>query len=244
MVVDESGNFITQRKIPKMALIQPELTDSELILRYNGDEFRIALKLANETEKLVTVWNDSVGAFDEGDEVSNWLTKILDYNGKKKIRLVRINEMNLRKVDPDYLEGESAETAFSDGFPYLVANLESLKALNHKLVERGSNPVSINRFRPNIVVEGIAPFEENNIEYLEENSGKFKLAMRKPCKRCVITTIDPNTGKTAEPKEPLRTLVEDFPLGDKTGAFFAQNAVVVSGAGAKIRIGTGLRRVN
>lgn len=190
--------------------------------------------------KTVSIWDDTVSAFDEGDQISNWLSEILSYKNSK-IRLVRINKSNLRSIDSKYLKGENPQAAFADSFPYLLTSADSLNSLNSKLEDRGAKSVPMNRFRPNIVLKGLKPFSENKIEYLNETAGKYKLAMRKPCQRCVITTIDQLTGAVFEPKEPLKSLFENFKIEGKNGAFFGQNTILVTGENAVISNGDELK---
>ena len=98
----------------------------------------------------------------------------------------------------------------------------------------------MDRFRPNIVIRGVSPFEENSFESLTSQEGNYNFGIRKPCQRCRITTIDQSTGEKAEPKEPLRTLAQMNTQPDLQGAFFGQNATLLSGEGQKIKVGNRL----
>ena len=182
-----------------------------------------------------TIWDDQVQAIDEGDQASKWLTRILGSINAKPVKLLRYHKDHFRMVNQKYLKDESAHTAFADGFPFLVASLESLESLNHELINSGSKAVSMDRFRPNIVISGVEPFGEDKLDMLSTNS--YALGIRKPCQRCHVTTIDQRTGKKVEPKEPLRTLLAMNTQPDLDGAHFGQNSTLLRGSGETIRVG-------
>ena len=244
MVVDTNFKFVTQRQIPKMATIQVSLTEDKLILRHKSmPAFSINLKQTKAPQIEVTVWNDNCQAVDEGEEASKWLTEVLGKREGKALHLVRFADNFKRPVDTDYLQGEDSHTGFSDGFPFLVTNEKSLQQLNNELIKNGAKPVTMDRFRPNIVVRGANALEENDIDSITETNGKFSLALRKPCKRCKVTTINQDTAEIAEPKEPLKTLVTLNPFTELKGAFFGQNAILLSGENETISVGDTLRTI-
>jgi uncharacterized protein YcbX len=128
-----------------------------------------------------------------------------------------------RPVDPVFAPGH--KTGFSDGFPFLLTAEESLAELNRHL----SRPVSMLRFRPNLVVRGGAPWEEDEWRVLE--TGGLRLALVKPCARCAVTTVDPASAtRGPEPLKTLRTM-----RGSEGKAYFGQNAIF-SGSGS-FRVG-------
>jgi len=150
---------------------------------------------------------------------------------------VRFAQQHHRRVDPQYLRGEGSHTAFADGFPFLVTAEASLANLNEQLAASGAAAVPMDRFRPNIVLRGLAPFQEDTLEGLADRRGAYALALRKPCRRCAIITTDQASGRISDAKEPLRTLMRMNPRADMPGAFFGQNAILLGGEGARVSVG-------
>ena len=238
MVSDAGGKFITQRHYPALATIRTELTDQHLILNHPKlSSLMIPLQASVDKSQKVTIWDDQVMAMDEGEAASEWLTQILGEINGQGVRLFRYDKEHIRAVQPRHLKDEDAHTAFADGFPYLVTSVESLDLLNRNLKKNGSAPVEMSRFRPNIVIEGVAAFEEDLLDSLTASDTTYALGIRKPCQRCHVTTIDQRTGSKIEPKEPLRTLLKMNTQPDLEGAHFGQNAVLLSGEGTSISVG-------
>lgn len=238
MVVDAQGSFVTQRQLPKLATIQIRLMDEQLHFT-NSEKHSIAIPLYRKTgkEMNVEVWGDRCEAIDEGDQIAEWLNQTAANEKYGDLRLVKMKDSFQRKVDEEYLKGEDSHTAFADGFPFLITTEESLSELNDHLAQADADPVEMNRFRPNIVIKGLKAFGENRIQELISSDDRFKFGIRKPCKRCKITTIDQKTGEISEPKEPLRTLTKMSTISDQRGAFFGQNATLLFGEGNKIKKG-------
>lgn len=237
MVAEWNGTFLTQRSIPHLATIQTSIMDDMLKLRdQTGDSFLIPIHSASRKEVSVEIWSDVCEAFDEGDEISEWLTSKLHQSGAKPVRLVRFKHSFRRKVDQNGQQGENAHTAFADGFPFLITSTASLKVLNDRLISAGAKPVDMNRFRPNIVIDEMEPFRENSLDQLISSGKNYRLGIRKPCKRCKVTTVDQFSGEIAEPKEPLRTLTLMNTVPGLTGAYFGQNATLISGEGKIISV--------
>ena len=240
MVSDATGKFITQRHYAAMATIRTEITEEHLILHHpKHASLEIPLAAQNLTTDDVIIWDDQVRAIDEGEEASRWLTAILGVIDGKGVRMFRFAPEHIRPVKQKHLKGEDAHTAFADGFPFLVTSEASLDALNQQLEQKGASPVGMDRFRPNIVIEGVDPFQEDQIQSL--TNSRYALGLRKPCQRCHVTTIDQQTGQKIEPKEPLRTLVQMNTQPELEGGHFGQNAVLLSGEGETIRVGDKLR---
>ena len=209
MLVNESGEFVTQRQQARMALIDTRLDDDHLVLSAEG---MLPLELprepaAGETRR-VTVWNDRVNALDAGDGAAHRLSDFLD----QPVRLVHFPGDGDRPVDPSYA-GAHDRTAFSDGFPFLLISQASLNDLNTRL----EHPLPMLRFRPNLVVAGSEPYAEDRWRHIRIGEVEFRLV--KPCSRCVIPTIDPQTAKKSP--EPLRTLANYRRRGNKV--HFGQN---------------------
>ncbi len=221
MVVDEAGRFLTQRTLPMMALIETKLTDSTLILSRSG---RGSIDVPNVNHPsmrpaTVSVWS-SIGliAEDCGDEPAKWLTAALG----KDCRLVRAGPAFHRPVKKADLMQPDALVSFSDAYPFLAIGEASLSELNDRLVARDEEALPMNRFRPNLVINGAAPFAEDRWKRFRIGDVIFRAAG--PCARCSVTTTDQHTGERG--KEPLRTLASyRRDPDDSTQINFGQNLV-------------------
>ena len=228
MITDSHYHFISQREIESMATLQASINKDLLILHSNTNQLSVPLESEKLDQVRATVWDDICDAYDEGDEASNWLTNELgEYKGSS-LRLVRFSAKGERSVPEQYLNGVKAQSAFSDQFPYLITSWESLSKLNQGLNEKKSKEVSMNRFRPNIVVQGVDDLEKMTASDLSCDEAQYSFGLRKPCKRCKIVTINQDTGEIMEPKEPLATLVKLKFSDAIKGAFFGQNAILLS----------------
>lgn len=247
MVVDDTGRFVTQRQLPRMAQIAVRLEDEALVLEHPAASPLTVPLSFDESPRdgrprlEVEIFKDRCPGLDEGDQAAGWLTEVLGRFKDKGLRLVRFADDHRREVEPDHLRGESAHTAFADGYPFLVANEASLAALNEVLRGKGLEPVPMSRFRPNIVVAGATPFAENGWDSLVAAERGYSLGLRKPCKRCQIPTVDQHTGEIPRPGEPLQTLVEMKTQPTLKGGHFGQNAILLAGEGATIRVGDSVR---
>ncbi len=212
MIVDKAnGSFITQREYPSLALIGLELKDHkvELAIPGNGRASFRAGENSGETVQVI-VWQDSLPALHVSPEVDQLLSGYLG----KPVSLVEMRDDIKRQVDPDYA-GEADQTGFSDGFPFLLIGQASLEDLNHRI---GGHPViTMQRFRPNLVVTGSEAYAEDEWQHIQIGSISFRVV--KPCSRCSITTVDPLTGERSA--EPLRTLAGYRSRDNKV--FFGQN---------------------
>ncbi|NRS87337.1 hypothetical protein HNQ02_000237 [Flavobacterium sp. 7E] len=219
MLVDEQGVFISQRENPELALFKTEILDGSLVISYKEDLFDIIKVPLEYSPKVVkgnletVIWEDTVDAYEVGDEFSAWFSKIL----KRVVRLVYMPEDSNRKVDPDYAVTTGDITSFSDGFPFLIIGQSSLDDLNSRLKET----VSMKRFRPNFVFNGGKAYEEET--WRNFTIGNLSFYGVKPCGRCVVVTIDPKKGILAG-KEPLRTLSKYKNVGNSV--IFGQNLIV------------------
>ena len=239
MVVDESGEFVSQRELPRMALIRPQLRHSEMVLRAPG---MLALHIAFdrvEQPARVRVWNDEVAAYDMGDLAAQWFSDFLSQPGAaRRLRMVRFDPEQRRPSSLKWTDGVEALNQFSDGFPLLVASEGSLAEFNARLVAAGHEAVGIERFRPNIVLAGIEAHDEDRVETLEIRTDEGGVSLRpvKPCARCPIPDIDPATGLSSpEVGDTLRSYRAD-PRVD--GAItFGMNAIVLDGVEHALRVG-------
>jgi uncharacterized protein YcbX len=212
MVVTPDGGFLTQRERPRLALVTPTLKKDTLTLSApNADSLQIGLQKSG-TPTLVNIWKSTdVHAIDQGDEAAVWLSDWLGVS----VRLVHIADGFKRRVNPEYVINPDDHTGFADGYPILIISEESLRDLNSRL----DSAVPMNRFRPNLVVKGGAPFAEDTWKRIRVNG--VEMALVKPCPRCVVTTIDKETLEKS--KEPLKTL-EKF-RRHELGAIFGMNVI-------------------
>lgn len=237
MLVDAHQRFVTQRQLPALATVEVTLTDQYLVLSHpNVESFSVPLAAPDGNLRLVSVWNDHCKALPESNDVSRWLEAALGEQAQG-LSLVRFATEFPRAVEEDFLDGGAAHTYFSDGYPFLMTTTGSLDALNQALVAGGQAPVPMNRFRPNIVVESDEAWAEDRWATLSNQGGGFQLALRKPCQRCKITTIDQQTASVPEPAEPLKTLLALNTQPTLKGAHFGQNATLLTGDGSVIRVG-------
>ncbi|MCW7537064.1 MOSC N-terminal beta barrel domain-containing protein [Aquabacterium sp. A7-Y] len=235
MVVDEEGSFVTQRELPRMALIRPTLRHTDMVLRAPG---MLALHVAYDSvEEAVRVrlWNEVVRAYDMGDLAAQWFSDFLG----RRLRLVRFDPEFKRLSDPKWTDGREAENQFSDGYPYMVVSQSSLDALNDRLLIRGRRPVAVERFRPNIVIAGdLDPHAEDYFDELqiETGQGLVRLQLVKPCTRCTIPNVDPLTGETGhEPGDTLATYRSDARLDG--AVTFGMNAIMLQGLEHLLTVG-------
>jgi len=238
MITDSDYQFLTQREIEAMATITVSIAKDFLLLQSsNGNELKINLNAQREESVQVSVWDDICDAYDEGEDASYWLTDELGFWQGKTLRLVRFCSDRKRPVPTKYLHGREAESAFSDLFPYLITSWDSLKRLNEGLKENGKQEVTMARFRPNIVVSDIASIENKTSLDLISQDGNYEFGLRKPCKRCKVTTINQDSGEIIDFKEPLLTLTSLNFSSENYGAFFGQNAILLSDQECVVSVG-------
>lgn len=196
MLTDEQGQFLTQRTLPRMACIVPQLLSGGLLLTAEGMSPLMVADRDIQGISNVRVWRDEVQAGDCGDEAAGWFSCFLG----RSCRLVKLLPQTRRQIDPDYA-GHGEWVSFADGFPLLITSESSLNALT---AEAG-HALDMLRFRPNIVVDGNEPFAELGWRRLLHESGE--LLTCKPCERCVIPTRNPQT-QEREPEvlNALKTL--------------------------------------
>lgn len=229
MLVRANGRFVTQRELPRMALIGTALDAATLTLTAPGLEpLRVARADAGRT-LAVTVWAFSGAGVDCGEAAAEWCTRFLG----TPLRLVRFDPGRPRQCSPEWTQGLAAVTEFSDGFPILVISRASLAELNARLPAA----LPMERFRPNIVLDDVAAYDEDRIHEL--STGEVTLRLVKPCTRCSITTTDQQTG-AVDGIEPLATLMDYRHDRKLRGVAFGQNAIIVRGAGQHLRVGQNL----
>ena len=215
MVVTPDGQFLTQRELPRLALVTPSISGGELSLSApNMENIFLPIRKTGNTVP-VNIWCSSgVAAVDQGQKAAEWFSTHLGAS----VRLVHFADGYIRTINEKYAVSKNDQTGFADGYPILLASEEGLADLNARL----DLPVPMNRFRPNIVVKGCEPFAEDTWSRIR--IGEVDLAVVKPCARCVVTTIDKET--LIQNKEPLKTLAAYRTL--EGGAMFGQNVIPLS----------------
>jgi len=237
MLTDPDGMFFTQREVPKMAAVTVRVESGELIVESNGSgEIAIPFEPDRGMFQNVTVWQSDVAGEVYVGEVSEWFSDVL----QRKCQLVLMPEKSHRHVSSMFDTGEDI-VSFADGYPLLLIGEGSLEHLNQRLLDKYGDesddvklPVPMNRFRPNVVVQGSEPFEEDRWAKIKIGEAIFRVV--KPCARCVMTTVDQAKGEF-DGKEPLKTLAsyrlakQVFPdtyesLGQTaTGVLFGENLI-------------------
>ena len=234
MVVDPTGLFVTQRELPCMVLIQPTLKTSEMVLRAPG---MLALHVALdrvEERVIATVWDDEVAAYDMGDLCAQWFSDFLG----RPLRLVRFDPEQKRLSDHRWTGDIDAENGFTDGFPILVSSVAALAELNRRLRLQGLLEVTLARFRPNLVLDGLDAHGEDALDEIAfaTDDGPVRIKLVKPCVRCPIPDIDP---ATAEPGHAVGDTLTGYRADARQDGklTFGMNAVIVEGLERVLRVG-------
>ena len=225
MLIDENRRFLSQRTHPLLARVVPEIGAAELIFSA-PQRAPLRVPLAPVGSPLgVRVWQDDCEGLDQGDAAAAWMSAI----AAQPVRLVRIPQAPKRLARAEFAGPQPAPVSFVDGYPILVCNRASLEELNARMGES----IPMERFRPNIVVGGLAAFAEDRIAALE--IGAVRLNLVKPCTRCVIPSTDQRTGeRSTDPLPVLKQFRFDHTL---RGVTFGENAVIAHGSGALVECG-------
>jgi hypothetical protein len=231
MIVTEADNrFITQRSHPRLATIDVAVGGGRLELSSEGrGSIEVAVDHAGDPRD-VTVWSSACLGIDAGDEAARWLSGLLG----ERLRLVRLDPARPRLANPQFAGPNPHPVSFADGYPILMISRESLAELNRHLPA----PIPMARFRPNVVIDGVAAHAEDALTRFR--FGPVVLRGVKLCTRCPVTTTDQRTGARDPDQQPLRALGKyrhDYAL---KGVVFGQNCVIESGVGQTLRVGTPL----
>ena len=237
MLINKESQFVTQRRFPQMALIQAKLINNQLLINApNQPELTVSLpnEESNQTQlnksesdfeqisSSVIVWQDNCAGFIAKSPINQWFS---DFIGTE-VRLVSYDQNNPRPSDPTYSHQDDI-VSYADGFPLLVISQASLDDLNSRL----DTPVPMVSFRPNIVVSGCQPYAEDRWKMLKVGEVEFEAV--KTCSRCVLTTVDPNTGIKRDDGQPLKQLSQYRRAPG--GVMFGMNLIPRSSG--KIKIG-------
>ena len=197
MLVDNDNRFLTQREHSQMALIGTSITEDGIYVFQKSSPSQhvlIPFSYSSGNKIVVNIWDDLCDAVAVSDELNEWFSDALSISCK----LVHMPDDSLRKVDERFAVTKNEVTSFSDAYPILIISQESLNDLNSRL----PHELPMNRFRPNIVVEGCEPYEEDTMQHFSINGIDFYGV--KLCARCVMPTINQDTAEKS--KEPTRTL--------------------------------------
>lgn len=225
MVVDAKDRFVTGRFIPQLVTCTATVRGQFLVLERGGASIQVPFPDANARLREVAVWRDSVHALDAGDAVADWL----EVQFGRALRLVYQAEDHHRWLPAEKARQPSDEVSFADGYPLLLIGTASLEELNSRL----ERPVSMQHFRPNVVIQTSVPFIEDSWSLVQLGAVRFELASR--CSRCIFTTVEPDSGEKRADGEPLRTLRQYRTVEAEGGIMFGMNAIPRS---------TGVIRVN
>jgi uncharacterized protein len=230
MVTDPTGRFLTQRELPRLALVETAIIGGVLTLSVpHVAPLAVPMASAGVAPRDVIVWRSDVRGIDMGDAVAGWLSAWLAAD----VRLMRFDRSLERACNPEFAGDSGAHTFFADGYPVLVIGEASLAELNARLAARGEPVLPMNRFRPNLVLQGLPPFAEDHLDTIA--IGDVVLRCVKPCTRCQVTTTDQDSAQVG--LEPLRTLGE-YRMNDQLGGVtFGMNAIVIEGAGRPVATG-------
>ncbi len=240
MLVGSNGQFLSQRVHPKLALVQTRIEDGSLIATAPGmGELAISMDQDPGAEQVsVTLWKKPGTGYDQGGEASAYFSEYLHLPESKSARLLRVAQP--RSIKPECrMPGASERTAFADGFPLLLGSMASLAALNGYLVGYEQLPITMDRFRPNIVVDGIDAYDEDFWRKLR--IGELEAFVVRACARCPMPNVDQKVGELTKVRpvtEALRATRQGIdPLNGTVEEFFAQNLVHVFKQGVEVRRG-------
>jgi hypothetical protein len=210
LVVDQDNTFMTQREYPGMSQMRVRIDPPNLVLSASdGSSCTVPLRPDSDERTRVRIWDDSVDAVRVAD-TEDWLSRVIGV----RCNLVYMPDDVVRPLPPEY-SVRADRVGFADAFPFLILSQASIDNLNTRL----EHAIDVRRFRPNLLIDGVAPHAEDT--WARVRVGALDLHVVKPCARCAITTVNPDTGVRG--KEPLRTLAEYRTKNGKV--YFAQNAI-------------------
>lgn len=225
VVTDLQGRMVTARKFPKMVTIESCLLSDGILLSAKGHQ---SLKIRYQDFEMQAfeckIWSDRFDAYTTLEQANQWLTEVI---GKEVVLLYCGEESNR------YREKLETNVSFADGYPLLVISQGSLDELNR----RASKPQTMAQFRTNLVVDGVEAFAEDG--WKRFRVGEVEFEVRKPCQRCILTTVNPTDGERMENKEPTVTLSK-FRADEQGAVYFGMNVIALNEgvirAGDKVEI--------
>lgn len=225
MLVTKSGKFLTQRQYPRLAKVQVQLKNNQVVLAVQNENIAplIFTPTLTGSKVEVEIWSDNTIAIDQGDRVAQWFHNVLQLDPQKECRLVKQSPEYIRPLKSRYASEGNKAVSFADNCPYMLTTTASLAELNERIVEihqQQKRAIPMDRFRPNIVIETSEPFVEDSWSLIQ--IGEVQFSVVKPCSRCIITTVDQQRGEKNELKEPLQTLGTFRQFGEQ-GVMFGEN---------------------
>ncbi|MDR2851646.1 MAG: MOSC N-terminal beta barrel domain-containing protein [Burkholderiaceae bacterium] len=239
MVVDAQGAFLTQREWPRMVLVRPQVGAQRLTLNApDMPPLQVPLEPTEKKALRVRIWKDTVDAWDAGDAAAQWFSAFLQKPG---LRLARFNPAVRRLSNLEWTRGVEAVNQFADGYPLLVLSQAAVTELNQRLrsADSAQPPVTAARLRPNLVLSDIEAHDEDRLSEMRivtQEGGGVRLKLVKPCTRCPIPGIDPDTA--AHDPRVWAALAAYRADPRVNGALtFGMNAIILEGAGQILRVG-------
>ena len=212
MVIRPNGHFVSQREMPLLASVRPTLAGGSLRLEGPGVDAVVVPVSGTGGDLIdVRVWSSAVRVRAPSPEADAWLSSLLG----TPLRLVHMADTDVREADPEYARGQ--RISFADGYPALLVGQGSVDELER----RTRRTIPVERFRPNIVVSTDRPHDEDFWQTFTIGDVRFRGV--KLCARCVVTTIDQDTGARDANREPLRTLARYRRI--ESLVYFGLNAV-------------------
>lgn len=231
MLVTPQGLFLTQREHPAMARIRPEITGDGVVVHAPGMPKLLLQAQSDAGSTTVTIWEESFSAIDCGDVAADWFSLAL----ATPCRLVRSSTQTQRFANQKWTGDKLVATRFSDGYPILLTASAALDDLNQRLQQQGRAALPMNRFRPNIVLDGVEAFEEDYAESFDIGED-IQLRPVKPCPRCPMPSIDQDTGEFGPDPLDILATYRTNPLVDG-GITFGMNLIVEQGLDRVLHVG-------
>ena len=231
VIVDEDGEFLSQREYPRLALVETRMTGASLRLKAPG---MLQLEIPFDSEGDVVqarVWDDTVAAVTQGEIADAWFSNYLG----RPARLLRFDPEHRRLASHRWTGKDEAPYKFADAFPLLVTSTASLADLNGRLTRAGHAAAEMARFRANIVLTGLDAYDEDYAK--QARIGDAVIRMVKPCARCSVPGVDPATGEHDSTVPDMLARYRARTGGEPQGVMFGVNAIVSAGEGTLLRVG-------
>ncbi len=231
VIVDEDGEFLSQREYPRLALVETRMTGASLRLKAPG---MLQLEIPFDSEGDVVqarVWDDAIAAVTQGEIADAWFSNYLG----RPARLLRFDPEHRRLASHRWTGKDEAPYKFADAFPLLVTSTASLADLNGRLTRAGHAAAEMARFRANIVLTGLDAYDEDYAK--QARIGDAVIRMVKPCARCSVPGVDPATGEHDSAVPDMLARYRARTGSEPQGVMFGVNAIVSAGEGTLLRVG-------